>query len=206
MGYSFLEFMKSIGIFIICAQSILHFVAEKSYERYVKIIVGIMILAQFIVPVRAVLLGTDNGEIWEAVTEFQEEMETAMENTEVTYEKSEKTEVTDVLQEEIKMKLSDIAERYGYVINGVVLYEEPPGVLVEVTAQTNDSADVTVNEIGAIDKIDRIEIEINTNATISEDKIEREEKSYSDQNIGEMKKEFSTRLGTDETYIEIRVE
>lgn len=209
MEYSFLEFMKRIGIFIICAQSIIHFSAEKSYEKYVKILVGIMILAQFIVPVRALFFGADNSEIMDSILEFQKEMESAMENTDIVYEG---TEMTEALQDEIKGKLESIAGKYGYAVSEVILYseqlkrsgyegngeyEEPPRLTVEVYAKAaNDDA---VN-ISGIEKISDIEITVDVGTPP-----ETEKNPGLDKNLEEMKKEFCISLGTDEAYVEVKV-
>ncbi len=222
MGYSFLEFMKRIGIFIICAQSILHFAAEKSYERYVKILVGIMILAQFIVPVRSLLLGADNGEIWSAVEEFQREMDKAMEDAEIVYEEEEDGELTQALQEEIKKNLEEIAGNYGYGISEVFLYEEPPKLKVNVFREKSRYEGVAGAEKGSgygIDMVDEVKIDVKVSDSLSEEKEtysngdkQEAEGSYINAEgeeageIAEMKKEFCGRLGTDESYVEIIVE
>ena len=44
------EFFKAIcqmGIFMICAQSIVHFRPNASYEKYLKLLVGVLLLIQF---------------------------------------------------------------------------------------------------------------------------------------------------------------
>lgn len=222
MGYSFLEFMKRIGIFIICAQSILHFAAEKSYERYVKILVGIMILAQFIVPVRALILGADNGEIWSAIEEFQIEMDKAMEDAEIVYEEEEDGELTQALQEEIKKNLEEIAENYGYGVREVFLYEEPPKLKVKIFHEKSGYVGVAGVEKGSgygIDMVDEVKIDVKVSDSLSEetetysngDKKEAEGSYMNAEGeeageIAEMKKEFCSRLGTDESYVEIIVE
>ncbi len=221
MGYSFLEFMKRIGIFIICAQSILHFAAEKSYEKYIKVLVGIMILAQFIVPVRALLLGADKGEIWSAVEEFQGEMDKAMEDVGVVYEKEEDGKLTQALEEEIKENLAEIAGNYGYGVSEVFLYEEPPKLTVKVFREKNGYEGIAgreEEEAYGINKVDEVKIDVKVSSSLSEEKgaypdgaKKEAEGSYINgtgedaEEIKEMKKEFCTRLGTDESYVEIIV-
>lgn len=78
MGKTFLEFMKEIGIFIICAQSLIHFVAGKKYEKYMKVLIGMMILAQFVAPVRDILSDGSAQMMWTEIERFQTQMEEAM--------------------------------------------------------------------------------------------------------------------------------
>lgn len=77
MGGEFLDSLKNIGVFILCAQCLMHFTAGKAYEKYVKLLIGIMVLAQFTVQARAVFLGADNAGLWEEIERFQRELESA---------------------------------------------------------------------------------------------------------------------------------
>ena len=61
------------------------FSAGKAYEKYIKLLMGIMILAQFTAPLRAVLLDGE-GELWEEVERFQTELEAAAGNIVWDYE------------------------------------------------------------------------------------------------------------------------
>lgn len=42
--------IRNIGIFMIAAQAVMHFAPGKQYEKYIKLIAGVMVLAQFINP------------------------------------------------------------------------------------------------------------------------------------------------------------
>ena len=46
----FLDTIRNIGGFIICAQAIIHFRPKASYEKYLKVLVGIIVLVMLIVP------------------------------------------------------------------------------------------------------------------------------------------------------------
>lgn len=45
-----LENIRRIGIFMIVAQTVMHFAAGKQYEKYMKMIAGVIVLLQFISP------------------------------------------------------------------------------------------------------------------------------------------------------------
>ena len=47
-----------IGIFVICARTIVHFRARETYEKYLRLLVGIMVLIQLFWPVGTLLLGS----------------------------------------------------------------------------------------------------------------------------------------------------
>ena len=47
----FFEVIKRVGIFIICAQTIQHFKPGEQYEKYIKLLIGFMVLVQMVNPV-----------------------------------------------------------------------------------------------------------------------------------------------------------
>lgn len=64
-----------MGIFVICAQTIVHFRPDSSYEKYLKMLVSIMILIQIFLPVGKFFLGDYQSNIMEQVDRFQRELE-----------------------------------------------------------------------------------------------------------------------------------
>lgn len=63
MGDRLLQIVKQTGIFIVCAQMILHFKPAECYEKYIKLLIGIMVLAQLIAAAAAVF-GREGGNIF----------------------------------------------------------------------------------------------------------------------------------------------
>lgn len=137
-----MEFMKNTGIFILCAQCFMHFTAGKVYEKYVKLLVGVMILAQFIVPVRAVFFGRENAWMWEEIEQFQKELEEKMEEAGKEAEASmeqgtagggmENSREKRALEAEIEKRIAETAGSYGVSVEGVELMEKPPKIVVTV--------------------------------------------------------------------------
>ncbi|MBD5475569.1 MAG: hypothetical protein HDR17_06270 [Lachnospiraceae bacterium] len=69
-----LESIRQIGIFMIVAQTVMHFAANGQYEKYMKIIAGVIVLLLFI---RPFISGSDGQ-----VMKWQEEMTHIMEQIE----------------------------------------------------------------------------------------------------------------------------
>lgn len=46
----FLETIRGVGIFIVCAQAVLHFRPKASYDKYLKVLVSVIVLVMLIVP------------------------------------------------------------------------------------------------------------------------------------------------------------
>lgn len=74
-------FFKSIcqlGIFMICAQAIVHFRPNGSYEKYLKMLVSVMILVQVFLPITKLFsFGTKQG-IEESIAGFEAQIEKSM--------------------------------------------------------------------------------------------------------------------------------
>lgn len=51
MGESFVQIIKRVGIFMVCAQMLLHFKPSESYGKYIRLLMSVMVLAQLIAPV-----------------------------------------------------------------------------------------------------------------------------------------------------------
>lgn len=64
-----------VGIFIICAQTIIHFRPKPVFEKYLKLLLGVMILVQLLLPLQSFLQKMDGGEFLERVFDFQKNVE-----------------------------------------------------------------------------------------------------------------------------------
>lgn len=125
-----LENIKRIGLFLIAAQTVMHFTAGHQYEKYMRIITGIVVLLLFITPFSAY-----KGNAADA---WQEELERIMKKMESSGNLwTEEMLDTDYgagksvirqLETEIKRKLNDEAELEGLEITDVnTEWEEEEG-------------------------------------------------------------------------------
>ena len=58
---SFVESICKIGIFMIAAQAVIHFAPAAKYEKYMRLVVGIIVLLQFLVPINKITDGIDGS-------------------------------------------------------------------------------------------------------------------------------------------------
>lgn len=82
MLHSFFQAICRVGIFMICAQAILHFRAQEAYEKYLKLLVSIMILIQLFLPIGSLLLGRDGQNVAEGLEQLKEDMERSLREAE----------------------------------------------------------------------------------------------------------------------------
>lgn len=90
----FMESIGRVGIFIICAQVLVHFKPKASYEQYLKMLVSAMILIQLLMPVCELFTGEGEQSLAKRVEWFEKEMmgfeaqlQTEMEMEEIADEK-----------------------------------------------------------------------------------------------------------------------
>lgn len=70
---SLVELISKIGIFMIAGQAVIHFAPEQKYAKYIKLIVALMILLQFLTPIYKLLGGNEN-ELFEQLSKMEEDL------------------------------------------------------------------------------------------------------------------------------------
>lgn len=91
------------GIFMICAQAVVHFRPQESYEKYLKLLVSVMVLIQLLLPLGGLLTGIGGEGAVKRLESFRESLEQSME------EAQRRAEETDRLLEQ--MTLEEVRRR-----------------------------------------------------------------------------------------------
>lgn len=114
------ENIQKIGIFMIVAQAVLHFAPGAKYEKYIKLIVGILILLQFLNPLYGLLGKTaDDWETW--ITESVGALDTDGFETDISTSYTVAEAFVKNMEEEIKEKLNDGLAEEGYAVINVIV-------------------------------------------------------------------------------------
>ena len=66
------------GIFLICAQTVVHFRPKESYDNYLKLLLSVMLLLQLLQPVLTALGSAEGWNVEEQVAGFTEELQTVL--------------------------------------------------------------------------------------------------------------------------------
>lgn len=82
MLQSFFRTICRVGIFMICAQALMHFRAGDAYEKYLKLLVSIMILIQLFLPVGNFFLGKGTLDTAGILEQFRRGLEQGMREAE----------------------------------------------------------------------------------------------------------------------------
>ena len=68
---TWLESIKSMGIFVVCAQTMIHFKPKGAYEKYIRLLVSIMLLVQLLEPVSSILGILQKGELQKRIRSIE---------------------------------------------------------------------------------------------------------------------------------------
>ena len=71
MGESWFEVIKRVGIFMICAQMLLHFKASENYGKYIRLLMSMMVLIQLAVPLSGLLRGRTGENLAQGLTRYE---------------------------------------------------------------------------------------------------------------------------------------
>lgn len=126
------ETIKQVGIFIVCAQALVHFRPNQAYEKYMKLLVGIMVLIQLVAPFARLFQGKEGTAIQDTILSYQEIMQAELDNINITTVMAEER-IQAATLEEIKSRLNN--EKTEESNEGII------GVEVEI-----GRIEVTINE------------------------------------------------------------
>lgn len=143
MRGTFFQTICRVGIFMICAQAVIHFRPDQSYEKYLKLLVSVMILVQIFQPVGRFFLTGDGQELSDRIAWFQEQMEQEMEQA-----AGNSGRTGDLLEQ---MTLKEVQER---------LTEQPTeGQIGENTERKEDTGENMEGSIPPVEKVEPVKIE-----------------------------------------------
>lgn len=80
MGNALFQAICRMGIFMICAQAVVHFRPKESYEKYLKLLVSVIVLIQVFLPIGSFLLGEGRQNAARALEQFGRELEQGLED------------------------------------------------------------------------------------------------------------------------------
>lgn len=209
------ENIRRIGIFMIAAQTVMHFAAGKQYEKYLKIIAGVIILLLFISPFTS-LYGSPAVDLQAEIERMEQKMKGSMQQ-EITYVVSPvETVVLQKIEEEIKARFNDMVSDRDCRVLDVVIELEETGTdtgadvgtegrslvfrHIKVILEDTDVTDVTEGKGDRTIRIDEITVGIESEADKGQPEVQ--EVSHDDK-IREYRQLFAQALGVTDDKVEV---
>ena len=112
---SFFQAICRVGIFMICAQAIIHFRPNESYEKYLKLLMSIMVLIQLCVPVGSFLFGKGSLKAAELMERFEKEFAAGMQEAEKSAREADRL-LEQMTLEEVRRRAEEMKREAGAAI------------------------------------------------------------------------------------------
>ena len=112
MNNSLFQAICRTGIFMICAQAIVQFRPNESYEKYLKLLVSVMILVQLFLPIGRLLTGSGRIEADTLPASFWEGLEQGIEETRRQAEETDAL-LQQMTLEEVRRRMEEQAAASG---------------------------------------------------------------------------------------------
>ena len=123
MGAQFLELLKKVTVFMLAGQLIVHFLPAGGYEKYVKMMISIMVLSQIVLPILSLGKFDAAGVYDSAMDKYEQEIEKiGMQVEENDFEGRDYQE--EALSMTVRQKLEPLMEQYGVSLKAVSAPEE----------------------------------------------------------------------------------
>ena len=112
MGAQFLELLKKVTVFMLAGQLIVHFLPAGGYEKYVKMMISIMVLSQIVLPILSLGKFDAAGVYDSAMDKYEQEIEKIGMQVEADdFEGRDYQE--EALSMTVRQKLEPLMEQYG---------------------------------------------------------------------------------------------
>lgn len=124
-----IEMIRQLGLFIVAAQTILHLAPDKRYEKYIRLVASVILVALLMKPVAGLVKvsGADGKGDWlKEELRLEEELQEIQDTDTVEgmdwqkrveeIQELQMESYTDSIIEEIKSKVNNIATKEGYTV------------------------------------------------------------------------------------------
>lgn len=188
MGAQFLELLKKVTVFMLAGQLIVHFLPAGGYEKYVKMMISIMVLSQIVLPILSLGKFDAAGVYDSAMDKYEQEIEKiGMQVEENDFEGRDYQE--EALSMTVRQKLEPLMEQYDVSLTAVSAPEEGK-LRVEIAEGAVGGRLVTIENITINPSGEGTDAESSGNRRTAEEQMQ-------------MKAAFAEALGIDSGNLEV---
>lgn len=151
--------IRQIGIFMICAQAVLHFKPSAKYEKYLKLLISVMVLVQLLVPFLRFFSSDGEAFFNWRIQEIGGNMEQEMAQLQIENSIREET-ILKEMEEKVKTQIGKIASEHELSVCyiGLDTAETPAKWTVYVKEQAARSdISIHIDKIGAVSEVSALE-------------------------------------------------
>lgn len=154
MGDNLLDVMKQACVFAVIAQMILYFRPNESYEKYLRLLAGLMLIAIIGIPLLETWKFSKQGAFQEKIEDYQEEINDIYQHMydsgylleEAASQAEFMQEDRMVWKEEIKQRINNAPELKGYEVKevGFLESENTDEIIIEIGLKKETSGEIQV--------------------------------------------------------------
>lgn len=100
-----------VAVFIICAQTLLHFRAKESYEKYIKLLISMMVLMLLLNPFFSGKFGTESDFLEQMIAKHEKELEENIFSMETNQEKVEEIVMSMSMEAVSQKEMQDLEKQ-----------------------------------------------------------------------------------------------
>lgn len=100
-----------VAVFIICAQTLLHFRAKESYEKYIKLLISMMVLMLLLKPFFCGKFGTESDFLEQMIAKHEKELEENVFSMEMNQEKVEEIVMSMSMEAVSQKEMQDLEKQ-----------------------------------------------------------------------------------------------
>lgn len=149
MGKELIHLIQKFGIFIVIAQTIIHFCPKGSYEKYMKMLIGIMSLAVLAIPLLGIFQKNAEEEFWQKVNTYEENMDEILNESAMDFKLniSDSEEMEQGLQEEINTRIYKILSENELYLYSVKLDEHTEKLILFLGVSQKSERKIQIDKI-----------------------------------------------------------
>lgn len=145
----FLESVKKIGVFMIFAQVLIHFKPAIKYEKYLKLLISVMVLVQFLNPFIELFSVESANKFYEKVNQLNDTMMNQMRSLEIENKIIEEN-ILNKNMDKIKDRINKLASKYELKVEKIQLENENLSGNIRVFVSNMEEGNEKMVEIDAI--------------------------------------------------------
>lgn len=196
------EIMKRASIFMILAQTILYFRPQESYEKYLRFLIHLLLIAVLFFPVVDLLNHSAGSRMQSSLAAYTRQMEQLMDGVESIEIEGfvQDNSYISTLSEEVKIRLNNYSEQTGYLVKSVEIegirqtkeMDSGSEVKLYITVTTSSDAVSTI-------KVDKVKC---TGNTVEKEENDRKSRIPREQEQ-RLKAQYAQILGMEQSDLEV---
>ncbi len=104
-----LESIKTMGVFLVCAQTLIHFKPKGAYEKYIRLLVSVMLLVQLLEPIGNMFGFLQKGELQKRIRNMEYKLEQVKQQS---YEmETDAEDIWSMLLQDVEWEIVDGADQ-----------------------------------------------------------------------------------------------